>query len=871
MLDPSPSMQPVREFYAQLTTSLRELSESEAKPRFRKLIRTDLYYLLRYVMGRADVDHPWMLARIREVQANPDGYLDLWARDHRKAVALDEPVYTPDGWRKHGDLRPGDFVYGVDGAPTQIVACGPISIRGDCYRVVFDDGAVTVSGDHLWSCERVPGSNARIRKYHAMTTREIAARLNPSRPFSVFVTEPLQGPAQDLPIDPYLLGAWLGDGNSDGARFTCSKEDLPHWQAHFEEAGYPIRVYVDRGTCVQFSIASRGKVKGRAKGDCGPFGNALKALGVRNNKHIPEIYLRGSAEQRMALLQGLMDTDGSCDGRGTATFVSVYPSLARQVLWLARSLGIKANWQERHNQIVNGAPYSSYAIAFGADEAAPPFRMPRKRARCRPRIASRNRYIRRVEPVESVPVSCIQVAAPDGQYLVGEELIATHNSTIITFAKTIQDIVASHGEDPLPEWQGMEPTFGIFSHTRGIAAAFVDQIKRELENNEILRAFFPDVLYANPERESPRWSVQNGLIVKRKSNPKEATVEGWGLVDGQPTSKHFNVLLYDDVVTKDSVTTPEMIQKTTDSWELSLNLGDRNPRIRGIGTRYHFADTWRAIIDRGALIKRQYAATKDGTQTGDPVYLTEKEIAKKRRDMGPYTFSAQMLQNPIADSKQTFQRDWLDHRFGRERLAWQGMTRILICDPANAKRKKSDYTAMAVIGLNTDRKRYLLDFVRDRLNLTERTKELFRLHRKWKPHRVGYEEYGKDSDIQHIESVMDGDNGNAPYHFDIEALGGSMSKIDRINRLIPVCESAEFYMPERLPRTNSEGKLEDLVTVLIEEEFLAWPVPVHDDGLDVISRQFDFPNLEFPEPEPDPMPTDRYAQKRRHSGSWMSR
>jgi hypothetical protein len=326
-------------------------------------------------------------------------------------------------------------------------------------------------------------------------------------------------------------------------------------------------------------------------------------------------------------------------------------------------------------------------------------------------------------------------------------------STIITFAKTIQDILASHGDDPLPHWQGMEPTFGIFSHTRGIASEFVRQIKQELEQNDILRALFPDVLYENPERDAPRWSVQNGLTVRRRSNPKEATVEGWGLVDGQPTSKHFNVLVYDDVVTKESVSNPEMIKKTTDSWELSLNLGDRNPRMRGIGTRYHFADTWRAIIDRGALKKRQYAATDDGTLTGKPVYLTEPELRKKIQNMGPYTASAQLLQNPIADSKQTFKREWLEHRYPAD-VSWDGMTRVLLCDPANSKTKKSDYTTMAVIGLGEDRNYYLLDFIRDRLNLSERASEYFRLHRKWRPHRCGYEEYGLQSDIQHLQDKM---------------------------------------------------------------------------------------------------------------------
>jgi predicted phage terminase large subunit-like protein len=444
-------------------------------------------------------------------------------------------------------------------------------------------------------------------------------------------------------------------------------------------------------------------------------------------------------------------------------------------------------------------------------------------------------------------------------------------STIITFAKTIQDILASHGEDPLPEWKGMEPTFGIFSHTRGIASEFVRQIKQELEKNDYLKSLFPDVLYQNPERDAERWSVQNGLTVRRRTNPKEATVEGWGLVDGQPTSKHFNVLLYDDVVTKESVNTPEMIQKTTESWELSLNLGDRAPRIRGIGTRYHFADTWGALMIRKALIPRIHTATHDGTLTGRPVYLTQKEFDDKVTRMGPYTASAQLLQNPIADSKQTFQRDWLEHRYGAD-LYWEGMTRALICDPANSKTKKSDYTTMAVIGLNHDKKYYLLDFIRDRLNLGERAKEYFRLHKKWKPQFAAYEEYGLAADTQHIQSLMDGGNGKPPYHFDIEVVSGSLSKADRINRLIPVCKAGDFWLPESIHRTNCEGKLEELMSILIEQEFLVWPVPVHDDGMDVISRIFDIKHIDFPDPEVEPTKDDRYnkAAKRQRAGTWMS-
>lgn len=140
-----------------------------------------------------------------------------------------------------------------------------------------------------------------------------------------------------------------------------------------------------------------------------------------------------------------------------------------------------------------------------------------------------------------------------------------YKSTIITFALTIQDIL----NDP-------EITVGIFSHTRPIAKGFLRQIKREFEGNAQLKAWFPDILWPDPQKQAPKWSEDDGIIVRRRSNPKESTVEAWGLVDGQPTGKHFGLLVYDDVVTRESVTTPEMIAKTTEALELSYNLGADN-------------------------------------------------------------------------------------------------------------------------------------------------------------------------------------------------------------------------------------------------------------------------------------------------------
>lgn len=393
-----------------------------------------------------------------------------------------------------------------------------------------------------------------------------------------------------------------------------------------------------------------------------------------------------------------------------------------------------------------------------------------------------------------------------------------YKSTIITFGLTIQDILNDPSE-----------TFGIFSHTRPIAKGFLYQIKREFESNELLKRLFPDVLYQNPKAESPRWSLDAGIIVKRPANPKEATVEAHGLVDGQPVSRHFSKLVYDDVVTLESVSTPEMMTKVTNAWALSLNLGSRGGAERYIGTRYHFNDTYKTIMDRGTAIPRIYAATDDGTETGEPALLDRETLRKKRRDMGPYVFGSQMLQNPVADKAQGFRGEWLKYWRAQD---VSKLNLYLICDPASEKKKHSDYTAMAVIGLGPDGNTYTVKMVRDRMNLTERARMLMYLHREYQPVGVGYEKYGKDSDIEHIEFIQ----GQENYRFTITPLGGTMKKEDRIRRLIPDCEQGRFYLPSQCMQTNYEGRTEDLTKIFVNDEYEPFPVGLHDDLFDCIAR-----------------------------------
>lgn len=401
-----------------------------------------------------------------------------------------------------------------------------------------------------------------------------------------------------------------------------------------------------------------------------------------------------------------------------------------------------------------------------------------------------------------------------------------YKSTIITFGKTIQDVLASHGDGAMAE---REVCAAIFSHTRPIAKAFLRQIKAEFEGNVLLKGLFPDILWADASRADAKWSEDDGITVIRKSNPKEATIEAWGVVDGQPTGKHFPLLVYDDLVTLASVNTPDMIQKTTDAMSLSFNLSTDDGVMRFIGTRYAHGDTYKTVMDRGIAIPRLYAATDDGTETGNPVLLKRETLAKKRQIMGPYIFSAQMLQNPTADTTQGFKEEWMRY-YGHS--DGSGMNKYLLVDAASSRKKGSDYTAMWVLGLASDQNFYVLDMVRDRLNLTERAAKVMELHKKWRPLQVRYERYGMMGDIEHIKTVQEAEN----YRFTITEVAGQTAKIDRIKRLVPLFEEGKVWFPSKLVRTGHDKRPTDLVQSFIHDELLAFPVPIHDDMLDALAR-----------------------------------
>lgn len=371
-----------------------------------------------------------------------------------------------------------------------------------------------------------------------------------------------------------------------------------------------------------------------------------------------------------------------------------------------------------------------------------------------------------------------------------------YKSSIGTFGGVMQEIIC----DP-------EITIGILSCTSDIAGPFLEQLQQEMETNEDLKRIHPDVFWQRPRIEAPKWNRKDGLIVKRRGNPKEATIEAHGLIDAMPTGRHFKLLVYDDLVTERLVTNPEMIKKVTERWELSDNLGTSGrTRKWHFGTRYSFGDTYGVLLERNVLKERRYPATDDGTLKGKPVFLTQErwddvKLAQKS------TVNAQMLLDPIAGNSSTFDSLTFRH-YDMIPLV---LNVYIMCDPSKGSTRRSDRSAIAVIGIDPAGNKYLLDGYCHRMKLSQRYQYIKQLEYKWRNHpgvqlcRVGYEQYGMQTDLETIEETM----AREGHHFQIEELNttrdNKFSKADRIERLEPEMRRGAFYLPAVVHHSDFGG------------------------------------------------------------------
>ena len=386
-----------------------------------------------------------------------------------------------------------------------------------------------------------------------------------------------------------------------------------------------------------------------------------------------------------------------------------------------------------------------------------------------------------------------------------------------------------------PAWYlGLHPDRQIIHAT--YAQDLADDFGRKVRNllkSEIHRAVFPECRLS-----------EDSASVSRFHTDAKGVYHAVG-VGGGATGKGAHLLLIDDPVKGREEADSEAYRKKLKDWYGSVAYTRLMPggAIVIIQTRWHEDDLAGWILREHTDEKwdiLSLPAIDENDEALWPESFPRERLEAIRGVLSPRDWQALYQQAPRAGTGGEFKRDWLQYY---DRVSPKELSVLMLVDPASRKGSTNDFTSVWIIGLGPDENYYVLDMVRDRLNLTERADVVFRLHRKWKPIEVRYERYGMMADIEYIRSEMN----RRTYRFAIKEVAGQTPKVDRIRRLVPLFESNRVWMPMQLPYTDTNGKELDLVHEFVEREYLAFPVSQHDDMLDALARIAE-PNLDLPWP-----------------------
>ena len=355
-----------------------------------------------------------------------------------KALALDTPLATPSGWTTMGEVQVGDQLVGADGHPTTIVAATEVLAGRPCFEVEFSDGEIIVAdAEHQWlswdararaAHDRARGSSQGwTERYRwsvgdggggpvCRTTVELAASLYAGSELNhaIPTCDPLATADRELLIEPWVLGFLLGAGDLSGSgRVVCGAHDREWAMKEFDRLGYHVRVGAAPG---QFMV--------------GGVETAWRELGLHRGRQIPVTYQRASVEQRTALVQGLMDSDGDVDPHGRYRLRTRDVELARGLRELLSALGCASRLYRRYLSHEGHPRPPLWEVVVRSRTGLA--RLPRKA--CSVGAAwhrdHESHYVVDVRAVPSVPVRCVQVSGGDQLYLAGRSMIPTHNSTL---------------------------------------------------------------------------------------------------------------------------------------------------------------------------------------------------------------------------------------------------------------------------------------------------------------------------------------------------------------------------------------------------------------------------------------------------------
>lgn len=390
----------LKDWHKRTDLSDRTIDNVESKKR---IPLADTGVLLTYIFDRVE---RWV---------DPHGRKVLKVTDY-KGLDRDTEIPTPTGWTTMAKIEEGDEVIGGDGHPCRVVHKSEIHYRS-CYRISFDDGTSIICDDeHRWEVRLGTGPyRTAVMTPLDLLDRGIKRGCGGRQNDVAITVEPVQLPEANLPIDPYVFGAWIGDGRSDDAGIC--KPDVRLFN-EIARRGYAVGAEMP-------STPGTRTVHGIYQG--------LRELGVLGNKHLPALYLRASYGQRLDLLRGIMDTDGHWNtARRRAVLNTTNRGYAEQVFELVVSLGWTAHIFETKAQGF-GREWDAYQLWFTpTGEEIFLARPPKDYAPTS--VRTFRRMITSIEKVDTVATQCIEVDSPAHTFLAGRQMVKTHNTENRTYS-----------------------------------------------------------------------------------------------------------------------------------------------------------------------------------------------------------------------------------------------------------------------------------------------------------------------------------------------------------------------------------------------------------------------------------------------------
>lgn len=652
-----------------------------------------------------------------------------------KALALDTRVLTASGWVPIRDVHVGDIVYDLDGHEQTITDVFPIQLRRPVYDVVLDDGTVIAADDeHQWHVLRSEHrGSGRVHVPYVRTTKELRETLRSKDRCQWYIpnARAIQHADANLPIDPYVLGAWLGDGRSSGPSLTFHIDDRQVYDECVRRSGlYPGTFVPKPGSkAVQAQICGLPKNKrgprGRAKRNTNPLAAALRGLRLLGNKHIPDVYFTTSEQQRRDLLAGLMDTDGTViRGGATVEFTSTNRRLADGVCQLVRSLGYKTRVRTDQAKLNGRVIGPKYRLTFTPDR--PVFLLERKRqAQGERQPGTRRqdyRVIRDIRARESVPVRCISVTGPSSTFII-DDYVVTHNSASMAVAYPLWLL----GNNP-------KLRIAIVAAAMGQATKSTRAIMQHVERNQNLQRVFPDL------RPGDKWT-ESSLTVARPIMPDaHPSIQALGVGSMLSTGSRIDVALLDDVVDRDNTKTKQRRDEMEQwFWEKVDSRMTANGRIYILSNTWDPDDLVHRLAKQGwahyrcpLIVDQQLADASRRLVPHDPLIegasawperWPMKRVDEVRCNTPPVEFARARLCVPASVAESRFKQEWFDQardngrHFGFRTFA-RKLSDVVPVLPDDWRvyagvdlatgRKGKDLSSIAVVLGSTSGQRYLL-------------------------------------------------------------------------------------------------------------------------------------------------------------------